>query len=669
MEIKALKLWYRNFKGIKDFEIDLYQATNVFGDNATGKTSLIDGFFWLLFDKDSSDNSKFGIKTFDEKGEIIPKLEHEVGGVFLINGEEITIKKILREKWEKRRGGTDFFFNGNETLVFWNDVPMQATKYAAKISELINEDTFKLVTNPLYFNSVKYGWKQRRETLLKIAGHIDNNEILADIVTGDNDTQIAALAAAFKSRKTIEEYRAEIGAKKKKLKDELVLIPSRVDEVRRGMPQVLAYAMIEAEINVKQGELHSIDEEMVNASKAQKVANEAMQAKQKKLFEHKTEKQNIEFAVKAQFNEAKNVRANNIKAKLSELQTLTTNITNADQAIVSAREKVEKLTPLLAAKKTEWTTENAKQLIFNEGEFCCPACKTPFAPEKVEEEKKKLTVNFNTDKQNQLEEIKKAGADLAAKLSAEKNTVLKKADEAESLEQSKKDLTAEIEALKAEHDRLNADLIAEINRLLSANEDYITVNTLISALENALGKAPENTVDLSTFQTRKNAINTEIDSLKKQLATKETREQSLKRVVELEKQQTEFSQQLADLEGYENAIADFTRAKMETLVDRINGRFRYVSFKLFEKQVNGGEVECCETLVPSPGGLVPFSDANNAARINAGLDIINTLCQHYNVSAPIWVDNAESVNSLIAVESQLIRLVVSHDKALRIEPQ
>jgi len=64
---------------------------------------------------------------------------------------------------------------------------------------------------------------------------------------------------------------------------------------------------------------------------------------------------------------------------------------------------------------------------------------------------------------------------------------------------------------------------------------------------------------------------------------------------------------------------------------------------------------------------VPYSDANTASRINAGLDVINTLSSHYDAYAPVFIDNAESVNTLIPVNSQLIRLVVTRDKKLKIE--
>ncbi|MNP21080.1 hypothetical protein D3C76_1136850 [compost metagenome] len=66
--------------------------------------------------------------------------------------------------------------------------------------------------------------------------------------------------------------------------------------------------------------------------------------------------------------------------------------------------------------------------------------------------------------------------------------------------------------------------------------------------------------------------------------------------------------------------------------------------------------------MPFDGGL------NSAARTNVGIDIINALSDHYGFSAPIFIDNAESVTQLVDTDAQVIRLVVSEtDKQLRIE--
>jgi hypothetical protein len=84
---------------------------------------------------------------------------------------------------------------------------------------------------------------------------------------------------------------------------------------------------------------------------------------------------------------------------------------------------------------------------------------------------------------------------------------------------------------------------------------------------------------------------------------------------------------------------------------------------MFELQINGGEIECCDALIDG----VPFSDANTASKINAGLDIINTLCEFYQVTAPIFIDNRESIVNVIDIQSQIINLIVSEgDKKLRV---
>ena len=72
--------------------------------------------------------------------------------------------------------------------------------------------------------------------------------------------------------------------------------------------------------------------------------------------------------------------------------------------------------------------------------------------------------------------------------------------------------------------------------------------------------------------------------------------------------------------------------------------------------------------MPGPSGqMVTFAHANNAARINAGLEIISVLQKHFNNSVTVFVDNAEAVTRLADPGCQLIQLIVSEaDKSLRI---
>ena len=74
-------------------------------------------------------------------------------------------------------------------------------------------------------------------------------------------------------------------------------------------------------------------------------------------------------------------------------------------------------------------------------------------------------------------------------------------------------------------------------------------------------------------------------------------------------------------------------------------------------------METCEAMVNG----VPFSDANTAGQFNAGIDIINAICRFEGISAPIFADGSESVNTLHPTQSQVIRLFVSLDDKLVIK--
>lgn len=135
------------------------------------------------------------------------------------------------------------------------------------------------------------------------------------------------------------------------------------------------------------------------------------------------------------------------------------------------------------------------------------------------------------------------------------------------------------------------------------------------------------------------------------------------RIAELEKQLRIQSEALAELEGIEYTIQMFSKAKIETVERKINGLFNLVKFKMFEQQINGGEVETCEAMVDG----IPYSDLNNAGKINAGIDIINAICKFDEIVAPVFVDNAEAINQLLPMQSQQIRLVVTEDDTLTIK--
>ena len=87
MKLNSMRI--ENFKGIAAFEFTPNgENVIVYGDNATGKTTLVDAFVWLLFDKDSAGVKDFNIKTLGENGQATPAIDHSVEAVFLLDDGE-----------------------------------------------------------------------------------------------------------------------------------------------------------------------------------------------------------------------------------------------------------------------------------------------------------------------------------------------------------------------------------------------------------------------------------------------------------------------------------------------------------------------------------------------------------------------------------------------------
>lgn len=207
-QIKLIEIEIKNFKGIENFELkEIQDITNLHGANGTFKTSLFDAFSWLLFGKNSIGETKFGIKRNDTEGNPIEGLKIEVSAILDINGEHT---KIYRSQSETKSGNTQEFKI--------NDVPFKSNEFSKKIDEICSENIFKLITNPLLFNALK--WEEKRETLVRIAG-----ELKVDF--GDFTEKLKG--------KDLEGYQRQLTSEVKELKKEMDQIPSRISEVELSL--------------------------------------------------------------------------------------------------------------------------------------------------------------------------------------------------------------------------------------------------------------------------------------------------------------------------------------------------------------------------------------------------------------------------------------------------
>lgn len=170
-------------------------------------------------------------------------------------------------------------------------------------------------------------------------------------------------------------------------------------------------------------------------------------------------------------------------------------------------------------------------------------------------------------------------------------------------------------------------------------------------------------VDTSALQASKKEWMTKRNDVSTRLAKRGAIERCNNEIADLEAHGKDVAQQIADIEREEYTVEQFNKTKVLECEKRINAKFHFVTFRLFDYTLDGNPVETC---IPLCNG-VPYGSANTASQVNAGLDIINALCAFYGVCAPIFIDNRESVNEIIPVQSQVINLVVTNDNKLTIQ--
>jgi vacuolar-type H+-ATPase subunit I/STV1 len=282
----------------------------------------------------------------------------------------------------------------------------------------------------------------------------------------------------------------------------------------------------------------------------------------------------------------------------------------------------------------------------------CPNCKQPLPQDMIDADRAKNEAEFNESKSKQIARNVIEGT-------AIKNSIIVTEGNITACKKTIADTEAKLSEIKSQVIS-QPDYETERNSFLLVKK-YDELVKLITRLEKELQDlGPAKVADTSELQGEKSLKHVELDSLKKSLQTRDQIASGSKRIEELKAEQSKLSQELADFEKIEFTIAGFNKAKIEAVESKINSMFRFVHFKMYNQQVNGMEEETCECTVDG----VPYSDLNSGMQINSGLDIISTLTKEYGISAPIFIDNAESINKLIPIDSQLIRLVVTTDKEL-----
>lgn len=651
-----------NFKGVADLAIDFgAHTTDIAGRNGSGKTTVFDAFTWLLFGKDSQNRTEFDLKTLNTDGKIIYHLPHEVSAIINVDGEDITLCRRLVEKWPKRNGEPTFI--GNQIERLYNDVPCNEKEFTAKIAEICDEDTFKKITSPSFFVSQKAD-KQKAD-LMRMAGEIND----ADIAAGNPEFE---MLLKRRGKKSIDELKREIGAKRNKVKSEIADIPGRIDERKRAIASNTDdWAEIESEIAATTAKRDEIDALLTDINAAAKQVEE-------ERFGIAAQIANCRIAISRRRQAIADEALIEVHERQRELKRIDAELTAERRTAELLKKQMKSDMDVLAnlnlhrermleeyrSINARIDAINAERLTFSDTDFICPVCHRPLEIDDIASKQAEMEAQFNADKQRRIAAItaeRDANLESGKRVKTEITELTARLD---AMVEENNEIAARVKALQEE--RAAKDNIEEpdIEPLIAADEEIIRHTAELAELSKRESEPiPDATSTREDLKTARAELNARLDILKSRLAKRESVAEDNARIAELETKYRALSDELNEVEHIESIISEFSKAKSEEIDARINGLFETVRFRWIKYRVNGEETETCEATING----VPYSSLNAAGRIVAGIDIINAICKFEGVTAPIVIDNAESLNVIPKTLSQQIRLIVSDDEQLTVK--
>ena len=632
-EYRITRITMYNFCGIQKLDINPNGGNvSIYGDNATGKTTVANAFAWLFTGKTATGTAELDPAPLGMDNGKVHNLETSVAVEFSDGAE---FRRVLTEVWSKKRGSVTAELTGTKTSFYRDGVPLKEKEFVAVVEKLfVSTDVFRMLTCVGYFPSVME-WKSRRKLLIEMCGDISDKEIIAA------DPDLSELPDILDGR-IVEDYLKIAKSKKAELRKEIDLIPARITENQNA---VVNNAVCEGteELEAAVAELEQREKDIaaeIAACLRPTAADERANALKQELERSRTE-----------YLKAYNAKLGEYNTKLSALMSERDEIISERSPLLVKKSELPRLIADMKQKREKLIAEHSEVSARTyDGGNTCPCCGQELPPEQIE----KALREFNRRKSEELAAISEKAKttchkDMIAELQERFEKVCARAAE---LDEKYSALTEELEALRS-------------SKPVNAFEQTAEYSDLTAQIAAVKGNEISVPAELTEKQER---VSKKLAQAKELLYKSKACQSNMERIAELEEQQKTLAAEYAACEKGEYLCEMFIRRKVSMLDERINNRFRTLRFKLFHEQQNGGLQEICKVLIPCESGLVEYEKANNAAKINAGLEIIDVLSEHFGVRLPVFVDNAESVTELAPFVGQMIRLVVSEaDKQLRTE--
>ena len=633
--LKSLRI--ENFKGCKKREIQFGSVTDIYGDNGTGKTTIADAFTWLLFDRDSAGSTKFGVRPRNEDKSLVNHVEIMVEGEFEVDGSQLSLKKVQKQNWVKKRGTGTQELQGNKNEYEINGFPAKEKEFKEKVGEIIDDTTFRIVTDPRAFAALD--WKEKRKIIMQLVSEVTDEDVLK---SGDFSAIADDLAIA-PADKCLDKYKKSL----LKLKKDQQEIPTRIDEASRSIVEV-DVADLELQKNALNEKLEAVRKDREDFSGKYKRVSEL----NAEIMKIKLDMGDLERKHNTDYQQQVRAARQKYDSALSRIYDMESQKTLAESTVFSRQGTLEGLKAELSDLGKKWS--ETKHMSINPSDTVCDKCGQEYPEDKKEE----ILQDFSRRKEQRLEEINAKGNAVKSKIQSVEKDI-------ESFKEKLKEISDNLDKARKETEEKKAAM-ESIKQPGPVEElpEYIELKKKLQDLNTELGSIDDGESYRKQLEIQARGIKEELEVVEKNLALDHANEKLRDRILDLNKELKDVSQKIADCEAKILLLEKFTVQKMTMLSSRVDEKFSFVKINMFNSQINGGITETCDITVDG----VSYSDLNNAKKIQAGLDVIYALQQLYQIKAPIFIDNRESVTSIPENGTQIINMFVSkEDKELRIE--
>ena len=638
--IKSCKI--ENFKGIEHLEFNFSEGlTNIIGDNETGKTTLFDSFVWCLFGKDSSGNATFGIvpNFLSVPKSSIVEYECEV------DGKPVNYKRSYTAKFNR-----DKTFKEYKTECFINGIAKGVRDFSLEIGKIIDENVFKLLTNPLYFTEQMIVAKgetvsqRQRKYLYDMAG------IKSDIDSAKRLKRYSFIVAPLERYGSASEYRkflkSKISEEKRSSEDFLVKIEQQSENL-------IGVDFDEKELN---DNIKKIDEEIESLRKEEEKirSDSTKEVMLKKYFEIEHEIKKLESENDIHKKKTAKVMNEELQKSISEKRKILFDISNnandyfkEKMLITNEIDYLSKEKSIIKEKLDKIKNEYKEKL--ENIETMCPTCKRPYDKEMISSSKIKimniLGSNF-TELKKEIDELEKRQVDFKERLEIV-------TDEQIKCEEKERKLKEEISFMMDKIiDKNDIEDMVGFNDLIdSLHREKLCINSDIETENKIKGDR------LNTIYGKIKLLTEQLNDLKEKSNLIEYNKRCEEKISLLIEQQKKTNKEIERLQKEYDLVTDFIQFKMKSATEKINSLFESVKWELFRVNGEGNTEEIC---VPYVNGT-QYKDLSASAKIFCGIDIIKTFQKQYNMSIPVFIDNKERITSEIPLNGQVVTLTAKEE--------